>query len=114
MAATIAETSCKVHIQQMGTSPESSLSNIFPGGLKFIGVEVPDTADNTDIVTINHLAHGITTVWYVRGFTHSTTDDVIITEAPSTLSSPTVTGQINITIGGSTGNKKRFFLIGGV
>ena len=112
--ATIAETACRVHIQQTGTDPSGGLSSVFPGGLKFIGVECADTVDNADILTINHANHGIDKVWYVRAFTHSTTDDIIITQAPTTVSSPTVSGQINLTVGGSTANKKRFFLIGGV
>ena len=113
MAATIAESACEVHLQHLGTSPENGLAAVFPSGMKFMAVEVPATADDTDIVTINHLAHGITTVEYFRIFTHTTDDSVIITEAGSTVTSPTITGQMNFTIGGSTDNKKRVILIGG-
>lgn len=114
MVATIAETACEVHLQHLGTSPESGLTSVYPSGFKFICVETAATVDDGDTVTINHLAHGITTVWFIKGFEHTTTDDVIVIEAPTTVTSPSITGQLNIVVGGSNDDNKRVFLIGGV
>ena len=73
---------------------------------------LPDTTDDSDTTTINvYEQFGITRVLAVTGWTHSTTDSVIIEEAPTTS---VVNNNLTITVGGSTDNKKRFFIIYGI
>lgn len=79
-------------------------------GMKILKVETAATADDGDTIAITLANYGIKTVEAVLGFTHSTTDSIIITEAPTTAVSA---GVLTITIGGSTDNKKRVFLVWG-
>lgn len=79
-------------------------------GGKMIKIETPATADDGDTIDVTLSNYGIKTVEAILGFTHSTTDSVIITEAPTTS---VTSGVLTITIGGSTDNKKRVFLIFG-
>jgi hypothetical protein len=75
----------------------------------YIKVTTPNTADDGDTIDIDLSTYGATGIDWVLGFTHSTEDSVVITEAPTTaVSSSTLT----ITIGGATDNKKRVFLVG--
>lgn len=96
----------------MGTSPEATN----PMQIKWICVEVPDTADDGDVVEINIANHGITTMWDVMMWTHSTTDDIIITETTEVVTrlSALTSGQLDVTVQGTTDNKKRVILIGGI
>lgn len=79
-------------------------------GMKIIKIETEATADDGDTIAITLASYGIKTVEAILGFTHSTTDSIIITEAPTTAVSA---GVLTITIGGSTDNKKRVFLVFG-
>ena len=79
-------------------------------GMKIIKVETAATADNGDTIAITLANYGIKTVEAILGFTHSTTDSIVITEAPTTAVS---SGVLTITIGGSTADKKRVFLVFG-
>jgi hypothetical protein len=106
--ATITESECKIHLQHLGTSPETSN----PFGLKCFGVEVPDTSDNADDVTLTLATYGLTYLEDIWMFTHSTTDDIIITESTEFVSSVTA-GVLTVTIQGSTANKKRFIVVWG-
>lgn len=78
---------------------------------KVIRVVTPNTADDTDTLDITLADFGITSVDGVIGFTHSTEDSVIIQEQPTTS---VTSGVLTITIGGSTDDKKRAFIIYGV
>ena len=75
----------------------------------YIKVTTPATADDGDTIDIDLSSYGATGIDWVLGFTHSTTDSVVITEAPTTAVSA---GTLTITIGGSTDDKKRTFLVG--
>ena len=81
-----------------------------PFAYKEIMVMTPATADDTDTLDVTLANYGITSVKSVKGFTHSTTDDIVIVEAPTTS---VTSGVLTITIGGSTDNKKRVFIVGG-
>ena len=77
-------------------------------GVKVIQVVTPDTADDGDTVTIDLSDYGCTNIHGILGFTESTTGQVVITEAPTTTVS---SNSLVITIGGSTDNKVRTFII---
>lgn len=106
MATAYTDANVIVHMQDTGTSYESSLP-----GLKAVGFELTDLADDGDTLDLTLANYGLTTVWDVWQFTHSTTDDVIIREEGATL---VTAGVLNITVGGSTDNKKRFYVVWGV
>lgn len=111
MTTTIADTSCKVHLQLMGTSPSiSTAASANPLGAKFVGIEVPDTADDGDHVTIPLSKYGLKKFWGIWGFDHTTTDDIIVPINPTTV---VTSGTLRITVGGAADNLKRFFLIWG-
>lgn len=75
-------------------------------------VTTPTTADDGDVVTIDmYQLFGMTRLMGIRGFTHSTEDSVIIIEAPTTVVNGT---EVQVTIGGSTDNKKRCFVLYGL
>jgi hypothetical protein len=82
-----------------------------PYAYKEIIATCDDTADDTDTITITLADYGITTLWMVKGYTHTTEGSVIVQEAPTTS---VTAGVLTITIGGSTDNRFRAFLIGGV
>ena len=85
--------------------------NAAPGlGVTQLTVETAATADNTDTFTITLANYGISQFLGIVGFTHSTTDSVIITEDPTTS---VTSGVLTVTVGGSTANKKRMFVIWG-
>lgn len=72
----------------------------------------PDTADATNTVTVDvYNKFGITKVLIVEGFSHTTTDSVVIQEADTT----TFTGtRLTVTIAAGTDNDKRFFAVYGI
>lgn len=77
-------------------------------GVKEFMIVTAATADNGNTVTVDLTAHGCKNIHGIIGFTESTTGSIVITEAPTT----TVTaGSLVITIGGSTPNKVRTFVI---
>jgi hypothetical protein len=79
-----------------------------PFQIKELLVETADTVDDTDTVTIDVSKYGMTQVLYVKGFKH--TVDAIALEPPTTTFSGT---SLVITVGGSTDNLKRVFIVGG-
>jgi len=89
----------------------SSIVANSPYEYKEIIVTLDDTADHTDTVAITLANYGITTLWMAKGFTHTVEGSHIIEEAPTTSVSA---GVLTITVGGSTSNKFRAFLVGGV
>ena len=77
-------------------------------GVKVLKAKVDATADDGDTFTVDLSAYGCTNIDGIIGFTESTTGSIVITEAPTTaVSSSTLT----VTIGGSTDNKARTFII---
>jgi len=80
-------------------------------GVKALVVEAPATTDNADTIAITLADYGISRFIGILGQTHSTTDSVIITEAPTTA---VASGVLTITVGGSTANKWRTFIVFGL
>ena len=68
------------------------------------------TVDDGDTLTVTLANYGISSVLGISGFIHTTTDSVIVAEAPETDVSA---GVLTVTVGGSTDNKKRAFVIWG-
>lgn len=66
------------------------------------------TVDDGDTLTVTLADYGISSVLAIKGFIHTTTDSVIVAEAPTTAVSA---GVLTITVGGTTDNKKRAFEI---
>ena len=78
---------------------------------KQIYVTAANTADDGDTIAVDMDARGIVTVLGVIGFIHTTEDSVIVQEQPTTAVSGTT---LTITVGGSTDNKKRFYVVYGI
>jgi len=75
-------------------------------------VTAPATADDGDTIAVDlYKKFGITRLLGITGWTHSTTDSVVIEEAPTTA---VINNVLTITVGGSTDNKKRFFIVYGI
>ena len=96
-----------IYEQDTGASIESDA----PYEFKEIIAFVDDTTDDGDTVAVTLADYGITTCKYVKGYTHTTEGAHIIEEAPTTS---VTSGVLTITVGGSTDNKARAFLIGGI
>ena len=87
----------------------STVTEVAPAlGVKILHVRTPATADDTDTVAVDLTAYGCTNISGILGFTESTTGSVVITEAPTTAVSA---GTLTITIGGSTDDKVRTFIV---
>jgi len=87
----------------------STITEIAPNaGVKLIQVVTPATADDGDTVEVTLSDYGCTNIHGIVGFQEGTTGSVVTTEAPTTSVSA---GVLTITIGGSTDNKVRSFLI---
>ena len=69
------------------------------------------TSDDGDTFDVDLALYGMSKFMGVIGNTHSTTNSVIIEEEPVTSVNGTV---VTIEIGGSTDNKKRFFILYGI
>lgn len=82
-----------------------------PFEYKEIIVTCDNTADDTNTFTITLADYGITTLKYIRGYTHTTEGSCIVEEAPTTS---VTAGVLTVAIGGSSDNLFRSFLIGGV
>jgi len=89
----------------------ASIEGNAPFEYKEIILFLDATADDGDTQTVTLSDYGITTLYFVKGYTHTTEGSVIIEEAPTTSVSE---GVLTITVGGSTDNKARAFLIGGI
>lgn len=75
-------------------------------------ITAPNTTDDGDTIAVDVFAQfGISKVLIVEGFIHTTEDSVVVEEDPTTA----VTGTtLTITVGGSTDNKKRFYVVYGI
>ena len=81
-----------------------------PDAVKEILVEVRATADDTNTVAVDVADFGLGTVDYVLGWDHTVANSVLLLTAPTTTVAGTV---LTITIGGSTDNLQRTFIVGG-
>lgn len=104
--AAVAAADIFVYEQHTGLSKVANA----PSDNKEILVETAATVDDTDTVAVDVSLYGMSVVDYVKGFTHTTDNNVVIVEAPTTAVSGTT---LTITVGGSTDNKKRVFIVGG-
>ena len=82
-----------------------------PSAYKEIVVCAAATADNGDTIAVTLASHGITTFKYIKGFVHTTENEHIIDEAPTTS---VTAGVLTITVGGATPNKFRAYIVGGI
>lgn len=103
-----AVTDFTVYEQEQGLSQTDNS----PYQWKEIIVETKNTADPTNTLQIDLTAYGITEPKIIKGWAHSSSKDYseIFVEAPTTSGVSTV---FLITVGGSTDNLKRTYLIGG-
>lgn len=79
------------------------------GDSGYIKVTTAATADDGDTITVDLTDYGATGIDWILGWIHSTTDSVLVQEQPTTSVS---SGILTITVGGSTDDKKRTYLIG--
>lgn len=96
-------------VYEMDTGASQEANNPFE--YKEIIVFLDDTTDDGDTAAVTLADYGITTFKYIKGFTHTTEASHIIPEAPTTT---VAAGVLTITVGGSTDNKARTFLVGGI
>ena len=105
----MAATSATVTVYEQDTAP--SIEADSPFEYKEILVHCSDIADDTDTLTVTLADYGITTLYFVKGYTHTAEGSIIVEEAPTTA---VAAGVLTITIGGSTDNKARVFVVGGI
>jgi hypothetical protein len=83
-------------------------TRIIPG--KWLKIETPATAVTDDTIVLTLADYGMATLEAIVGFNHSTTDSIIITEAPTTA---VASGVLTITVGGTASTKKRVYWVFG-
>lgn len=75
-------------------------------------ITAPTTTDDADTIEVDlYEQFGILVFKAVIGFIHTTEDSVIVEEAPTTAVNGT---KLTLTVGGSTDNKKRFYVVYGL
>lgn len=79
-------------------------------GIKTMIVSTINTVDNGDTLDVVLSKYGIGSIMGVIGFTHTTDNSVVIQEQPTTSISG---GTLTITVGGSSANQIRHYLIYG-
>lgn len=86
-----------------------NIRRVIPGTLLI--VETAATADDTDYFTLTLADYGMAEFKAIQVCRHTTTDQVVVSgDDPTTAVSA---GVLTVTIGGSTDNKRRVFLIWG-
>lgn len=108
MTAVIKEEDMYPHYGMM-PSPETS----DPRGVKVVAFETADTVDQGDRVDICLTTHGITYLEDVWFFTHTTTDDVVVTQGTEIAMHSTSTTDIQLLVPAGTDNKKRVIVLWG-
>lgn len=103
-----ADISSSIEIYEQDTGASKVANSPFE--YKEILVECPSTADDGDTFNVTLATYGITSVKSIKGFDHTTPYSVVVVQAPTTV---VATGVLTVTIGGSTDNLVRTFLIGG-
>ena len=79
------------------------------GDVGWIKVTAPATTDDTNTIAVDLTDYGATGIDFIMGWIHTTTDSILVQEQPTTAVS---SGTLTITVGGSTDNKKRTYLVG--
>ncbi|MFA5406732.1 MAG: hypothetical protein WC307_05235 [Candidatus Nanoarchaeia archaeon] len=74
-------------------------------------VKTAATVDDGDTIVMILPDCGIKTLESIQGWAHSTSNSVVITEAPTTS---VTTGTLTITVGGSTDNMIRIYKVVGL
>lgn len=93
----------------MAAVTADSIVEVAPNaGVKVLRVKAPATTDDTDTIAVTLTDYGCTNIDGILGFTESTTGSVVITEAPTTS---VTSGVLTITVGGSTDDKARTFVV---
>lgn len=87
---------------------ESAVEILPALGTKIIKYKLDATADDGDTFTVDLSTYGCKNIDGILGFTETTTGSVVTTEAPTTAVS---SGTLTVTVGGSTDNKARTFII---
>ncbi len=77
-------------------------------GVKMLCATVAATVDDGDTFTIDLTKYGCTNIHGIIGFQEGTTGSVVTTEDPTTSVS---SGTLTVTVGGSTDDKVRSFII---
>ena len=77
---------------------------------KQVVIETAATVDDGDTLDVTLSNYGISTLLAVDGYIHTTANSVLVAEAPTTS---VTSGVLTITVGGSTDNKKRTYIITG-
>jgi hypothetical protein len=82
------------------------------GNLKIISIQTRNTVDDADTIAVTLENYGIDKNGFlaIQGFAHTTDGSIVITEAPTTAVSA---GVLTITVGGSTDNYTRVYIIYG-
>ena len=78
--------------------------------MKCVLIKTADTADDTDTVAVTLANYGLSNVKWIESMTHTVLNSTLVSEEPNTTVSA---GVLTITVGGSTDNKERGFLIFG-
>lgn len=73
-------------------------------------IETPDDSDSGDTFDVNLSDYGIKEFLTIQGFIHQTLGSVVVPEDPTTA---VADGVLTVTIGGSTSDKKRVYVIKG-
>ncbi len=77
-------------------------------GTKMIQVVLAATVDDGDTVTVDLSKFGCTNIHGIQGFSESTTGQVIVTEAPTTI---VASSTLTITVGGASDNRGRTYIV---
>lgn len=76
--------------------------------VKSVIIETANTADAADTVPLTLADYGITTVLGVSGWKHTTDNEVVVTEDPTTAVSA---GVLTLTVPAGTDNDKRVYQV---
>lgn len=79
------------------------------GDSGYIKVTTEATVNDGDTIDVDLSLYGATGIDWIMGWIHSTTDSVLVQEQPTTSVTDST---LTITVGGSTDNKKRTYLVG--
>lgn len=75
----------------------------------YIKITTEATVDDGDTIAVDLSQYGATGIDWIMGWIHSTTNSVLVQEEPTTS---VTNSTLTITVGGSTDNKKRTYLVG--
>lgn len=78
------------------------------GEVKCLVIELPTSVDDTDTFTLDLTRYGCTRPIAIFGNAHTTDGQVVVTEAPTTA---VATNTITVTVGGSSDNQARSFVL---